>query len=45
MAAVIDCQLGHAAMAAAERPPLDFELSKRVIEAYELGVSELLFAI
>ena len=45
MAAVIDCQLGHAATAAAECPPLDLELSKRVIGAYELRVSELLFAI
>src|SRR5882724_3480332 len=40
MAAVIDCQLGHAATAAAECPPLDLELSKRVIGAYELRISE-----
>jgi len=45
MVAVIDCQLSHAAMAAAECPSLDFELSKRAIGAYELPVSELLFAI
>jgi len=44
MVAAIDCQLGHAAMAAVECPTLDFELSKQVIGTYELRVSELLFA-
>jgi hypothetical protein len=42
MVAVIDRQLGHAAMAAAaECPSLDFELSERVIGAYDLPASEL----
>ena len=39
MVAAIDCQLGHAAMAAVECPTLDFELSKQVIGTYELRVS------
>jgi hypothetical protein len=43
MAAVIDCQLGHAAMAAVDCPTLDFELSKQVIGTYGLRVSKLLF--